>query len=442
MANVSGATALQARTGASIAAVCGQFISANAANPSAVVGRDNGTAQGDLFGRCGDMVHNANALLGNGPTAFSLGLTAAGLNRVLSNISHDETAAQGANTTQDTEVQVNNVTGRLSALRGGAKSISTAGLNLRGSSGQLLAANADWLGSALAAGEDDEGGNGKFGVFATGDYSFGEDDGSNEEAGYDLDGYGITAGADYKLSENLIAGAALGYTRTKNDFDQNGGELDQDTYSLSLYASVYSGPAYLDGVVSYALSDTDIDRRLSYGGLTRPVNRVASGNTESDEWSISLGAGYEFSGGGWSLSPMGRATYSDADIDGYSETGAQGLNLAIARQNVKSFETALGADLSYAHSTNFGVVIPQLRLEWAHEFDNDSRQITARYVNDPRNNRFFVRTDAPDRNYFNLGGGLSALIAGGKTVFAEVETILGREDFKKHTLRIGARVEL
>lgn len=441
LANVPGTTPLQSRTGAAIAAVCGQFITANAANPAAAVGRDNGTAQGDLFGRCGDMVHNANALLGNGPTAFSLGLTAPDLNRALDKIAHDEAAAQGANSTQDTEVQIDNLTGRLSALRGGAKSISTAGLAVRDSSGQLLAANSDWLGSALAAGEEDAG-NSKFGLFVTGDYSFGEDDGSNEEAGYDLDGYGITAGADYKLSENMIAGAAFGYTNTNNDFDQNGGELDQDTYSFSLYASVYSGPAYLDGVVSYAISDTNIDRTLSYGGLVRPVNRVANGDTEGDEWSFSIGTGYEFSRGGWSLTPMARATYSDADIDAYSETGALGLNLAVADQTVKSFETALGADVSYAHSTNFGVVIPQLRLEWAHEFDNDSRQITAQYVNDPRNNRFFVRTDAPDRNYFVLGGGLSALMVGGMTTFAEVETVLGKEDYNKYTLRIGGRLEL
>ncbi len=441
LANVPGTTPLQSRTGASVAAVCGQFIAANAANPAATVGRDDGTAQGDLFGRCGDMVHNANALLGAGPTAFSLGLTAADLNGALSDIAHDEVAAQGANTTQDTEIQIDNLTGRLSALRSGAKSISSAGLNLRDSSGHLLAANTDWLGSALAAGEGD-GGDSRLGVFVTGDYSFGDDDGSNEEAGYDLDGYGITAGADYKLSDNMIAGAAFGYTRTENDFDQNGGKLDQDTYSFSLYASVYSGPMYLDGVISYAFSDMDVDRRLSYGGLVRPVNRVANGDTEGDEWSFSVGAGYEFSSGGWSLTPMARATYSDADIDGYSETGALGLNLAVADQSVKSFETALGADVSYAHSTNFGVVIPQLRLEWAHEFDNDSRQITAQYVNDPRNNRFFVRTDSPDRNYYVLGGGLSALMVGGLTTFAEVETILGKEDYNKYTFRVGGRLEL
>lgn len=443
LANLPDATPLQQRVGAAVAAVCGQFIAANAASPASAVGRDDGSAQGDLFGRCGDMVHNANALLGSGPTTFSLGLTADRLKGALNEIAHDETAAQGTNSTQNTEIQSENLTGRLASLRGGAKGISIAALRLRDSSGQLLAADENWLNSRLAAGEG--GGDeplSRLGLFVTGDYSFGGDDGSREEAGYDFNGYGITAGADYKLSENLIAGAAFGYTNTNNDYDNNGGELNQDSYSLSLYASVYSGPLYFDGVVSYAFSNIDTDRVIAYGGAVRPVNRIARSGTDGDEFSISGGMGYEFSKGAWSFSPFARAAYSDTDIDSYKETGALGLNLAVGDQNIKSFETTLGGDVSYSHSTNFGVVIPTLRLEWAHEFDNDSRRIGAQYVNDPRNNRFFVRTDSPDRNFYILGGGLSAILAGGKTVFAEAESVIGKKDYERYVFRIGGRLEL
>ena len=443
LANVPASSPLQKRVGAAVAAVCGQFIAANAASPATAVGRDDGTAQGDLFGRCGDMVHNANALLGSGPTAFSLGLAANSLNDALSEIAHDEAAAQGANSTQNTDIQVDNLTGRLAALRGGAKGVSLAALRLRDSSGQLLAADENWLDSRLAAGEDGgEAPLSRLGLFVTGEYSFGEDDGSREEAGYDFDGYGVTAGADYKLSENLIAGAAFGYTRINNDYDNNGGKLDQDTYSLSLYASIYSGPLYFDGIVSYALSKNDTDRVIGYGGAVRPVNRIARSDTDGEEFSISAGMGYEFSRGAWSFGPFARASYSDTDLDSYSETGGFGLNLAVDDQNVTSFETSLGGDVSYSHSTNFGVVIPNLRLEWVHEFDNDSRQIGAQYVNDPRNNRFFVRTDSPDRNSYILGGGLSAILAGGKTLFAEVESAVGKEDYERYVFRIGGRLEL
>ncbi len=283
------------------------------------------------------------------------------------------------------------------------------------------------------------------GVFVTGDYSFGEDDGSSEEAGYDFDGYGITAGADYRVSENFIAGAAFGYTAADNDFDGNNGDLQQDTYSFSVYGSVFSGAFYVDGVIGYAFSDSDLDRRVAFRdvatGGARTINRIASSSTDGEELTLGVGAGYEFSQGGFSLSPYLRADYADTNLDGYRERGARGLDLAVGDQDFQSFETTLGADVSYAHSTGFGILLPSARLEWAHEYDNDSRRIGAQYVNDPNANRFFVRTDSPDRNYYTLSGGLSALMAGGMTAFAELETVLGREDYERHTIRVGGRLE-
>lgn len=429
LANIPGQTDLQERVGASVAGTCANL----AANPGL---RPVGTAAEDLFFRCREMVQNANAILGSGPTAFSLGMGSATLNGALSDIAHDEAAAQGANSTQNSELQVENLSGRLSALRGGAGGISTAGLSLRDSSGQLATADANRLGSGVAAGDDDA--VSKLGVFITGDYSFGDDDGSSEESGYDFDGFGLTAGADYRVSDNFIAGAAFGFSQTNNDFDNDNGELDQDTYSLSAYGSVYSGSWYVDGIIGYAFSDLDIDRKIVYP----TVVRTAAGETDGEEFSASGSVGYDISKGAWSFGPFARASFVDTDLDAYAETGAAGLNLSVADQNIQSFETALGSDVSYTHSTNFGVVIPQLRLEWAHEFDNDNRQISARYTNDPAAVPIFIRTDPPDRNYFNLGGGLSAVMAGGKTAFAEVETVLGREDYQKYTIRIGARFEL
>lgn len=430
LANLPGRTDLQSRVGASVAATCAGLAGAPLLRPA-------GSLAEDLFFRCREMVQNANAILGAGPTAFSLGMNADTLRGALNDIAHDEAAAQGTNSTQSSELQVENLSGRLSALRGGAPRVSTAGLSIRDSSGQqLAAADKNWLTSTLAAGEEGE--ISKIGVFATGEYGFGDDDGSSEEAAYDFDGYGLTAGADYRVSDNFIAGAALGYSRTDNDFDQDNGEMNQDTYSLSVYGSIFSGSLYVDGVLGYAFSNLDIDRKITYPTIVR----TAAGETDGDDFSASASVGYDISRGAWSFNPVARVSFVDTNLDAYTETGALGLNLAVGDQNIQSLETTIGGDVSFTHSTNFGVVIPQLRLDWAHEFDNESRRIGARYINDPAAVPFFIRTDSPDRNYFNLGGGISALIAGGKTAFAEVESVLGREDYQKYTFRIGARFEL
>ena len=430
LANIPGQTALQERVGAGIAATCANL----AANPGL---RPAASVAEDLFFRCREMVQNANGLataLGFGtpalPSGFSLGMTSAQLNGVLNDIAHDEAAAQGANSTQNSDIQVENLSGRLSALRGGAGGISTAGLSIRDSSGQIVS-------TGVAAGDEDDTVS-KLGLFITGDYSFGEDDGSAEESGYEFDGFGLTGGLDYQVNDNFIAGVAVGYSQTDNDFDQDNGELNQDTYSLSAYGSVYSGSLYFDGVIGYAFSDLDIDRNIVYPTIVRN----AAGETDGEEFSASGAVGYDISKGAWSFGPFARLSFVDTDLDAYSETGAAGLNLSVADQNIQSLESTIGSDVSYSHSTSFGVVIPQIRLEWAHEFDDDSRQISARYTNDPAAIPIFIRTDSPDRTYFNLGGGLSALFASGKTAFAEVETVLGREDYEKYTFKIGARFEL
>ena len=70
--------------------------------------------------------------------------------------------------------------------------------------------------------------------------------------------------------------------------------------------------------------------------------------------------------------------------------------------------TVLGGRASYAISTGLGVLLPQVRIEWEHEFKNDSRLLTARFVNDPLLQPIPFTTDNPDRNYANLGVSLSA----------------------------------
>jgi hypothetical protein len=48
------------------------------------------------------------------------------------------------------------------------------------------------------------------------------------------------------------------------------------------------------------------------------------------------------------------------------------------------------------------VLSPNLKLEWEHQFKDNSRQLTGSLVVDPQQQTFAVATDDPDRNYFNL----------------------------------------
>jgi Autotransporter beta-domain len=88
------------------------------------------------------------------------------------------------------------------------------------------------------------------------------------------------------------------------------------------------------------------------------------------------------------------------------------------------------------------VLLPQVRIEWEHEFKNNSRLLAARFINDPGNQPILFATDGPDRNYANIGVALSATFRGGISAFIDYETVLGLANVSWHGITLGIRGEL
>ena len=435
LSNLDGQTGLQARTGASVQSTCGQLAAAG-------TNRNGASATEDLFARCQDMVHTANAINGSGATTFSLGLDAAGANAALQQIAPEEAASQGTYSTEFRNAQGQAIGGRLAALRGGARGFSVSGLNIQGDDGRMLSLN-ELLRpagqSGMAAG--DEGADwlsGRLGAFVSGSIGTGSSDASSEEAGYDVDFYSLTVGADYRITDSASAGLALGYAGAKSDFDNNGGDMKSTAYNIIGYGTVsLTDRIFVDGSLGYARNDFDISRRIVYAN----VNRTANGDTDGDEFSASLGGGMDFFAGGVTITPTLRADYLGSKIDGFTENGAQGLNLQFGDQSLRSITGSAGVEASYAISTNWGVVVPQARLAWVHEFDDDSRAITVQYAADPNGNQFSVITDKPDRDYVDLGLSVSTVLPGGNNAFVDYSTVLGHSSITSHMLTLGLRIE-
>jgi len=149
---------------------------------------------------------------------------------------------------------------------------------------------------------------------------------------------------------------------------------------------------------------------------------------------------------GFTVTPFARLEYVRLNIDGYQEAinnTANGFGLALdfESQHVNSLISVLGGQASYAMSTGIGVLLPQVRVEWRHEFKNDARTITSRFVNDPANTPLALATDGPDRNFFNLGTSLSATFRGGVAAFVSYETVVGLAQVTSHSVVGGIRLE-
>ncbi len=405
--------------------------------------------QQDLLFACGSLVHTSNEQQDTVPTGLSFGYDEAELRDALLEVAHEEVAGQGTQATKTIDRQFTNIAARSQTLRLGTGSNLTSSLMLdfEGAAIPGLALLEALTATPTGGAAGDDVSNGKWGYFINGRISFGEKDPTDREAGFDYDTSGITAGADYRFADTTFVGGALGYISSEADIDNNGGATDTEGFSFSIYGTHFRrNDFYVDGLISAGANDYDTKRNILFPNNT--ISDTFKGETDGSHYAVNLGIGRDFasSATGWNMGLFSRISYFEAEIDGYSESGGDSaLELEIKEQDVESLLLSLGGQVSKAFSKDFGIIVPQLRVEYLHEFLDDSRSITARYVHDPFNDGttlFSVPTDDPDRNYFSVAAGLSTVFSGGKQAFINYETTVALDDITNHSIIVGFRGEL
>ncbi len=384
-----------------------------------------------------------------------------------SNLNEEASMALGQVTTDQAATPVNasqtsvaaqnrNVASRISALQQGVRmGLSAGGLSFH-LDGETLPAGQlaeDWMRQLAnsgggAAGSDSIFTSGRLGVFINGNVSLGDRDRTSNQEGFDFQTNGITLGADYRFTDQLALGAAIGYMNNNTDLDASGGGLDADGYNLSLYGTFFQNSGlYLDGVASFGRNNYDQRRNIRYNIDSVSVDQTASSDFDGDQWSASFGGGYSFSRGALAFGPTAQIEYVNSDVDGYEETMSNpnadggGWATAIEDQEVDSFTLQLGGDLSYAISQSWGVLLPQVHAEWVHEFEDDAQNVVGHYILDPSNTAFSLNTDSPDSDYFNVRLGVSAQFAQGRSAYLYYRKLLGYRDLDVDSFSAGVRLE-
>ncbi len=286
------------------------------------------------------------------------------------------------------------------------------------------------------AAASDAGIGSRWSAFATGRiFNSGKKEASAFGSGYDFDTYGLTLGADYQLSDQLFLGGAVGYSQMKSSFGNDGGDMDVNANTFIVYGGYFTANnLYIDGSAFYTLSDYDFTRKIN--SFATQVNGDAGG----DQYAISLSMGMDFNANKLLMAPYGRLEYIRNGIDAYTESGGGGLALDVESQDVISRTSTLGGRFSYAASMRWGVLVPTAHAEWVHEYSNSSRDIVARFAQDPNGLTFATPVGAPDSNYFNWGLGLSATLPAGRSLFISYERVTAK-DLMQYTIYVGGRME-
>ncbi len=274
------------------------------------------------------------------------------------------------------------------------------------------------------------------------DSDFGSVDTTFTQAGFDFDNHNFVFGADYRLTDAWVAGGSFSYRNSNASFDANRGETKNDSYNGTLYTSYnITDAAYINATASYAGFSYDTHRNIVAPDASGTLQTsTANASPDGGQYSFSWGGGYDFHHHALTVSPYARGEYINLDIDAYSESGSA-FAARFGKQTVESLTSTLGIQSAYAFSFPWGVLIPQLRGEWHHQFMDGQRQVKAGFVNDTSNQSFILTSDGPTRDYYTFGAEVSSVLPGGVSAFLAYESLLSYSSINSNKLMLGARLE-
>jgi uncharacterized protein YhjY with autotransporter beta-barrel domain len=407
-----------------------------------------------LFNRLRELEDTANGLLGRGEQTYSLRLNFQNLGFALRWTAPEEYAAQGSMTTKFANSQLTTLSGRFSTLR-----FITQIARLEGgsdydpdadsgeprlssySSGMPLGGSAGADGTSIAP---------NWGGFTNGSYSAGRKDPTTFEDAFNFNDTEYSAGSDLRLNNHIVVGVLAGYTIKHINFNSSesivDGGMTGEGASALLYAQWEGESAFVNAAMGLQHLSLETRRSITYPSLNPlvpSVNETSTSSTGANSWIVQLGTGYSFHWRGFSLEPYLNGQYVNTRIDNFTEHDGNGFDIAVGQQTIPSFITAAGLKFQNAFLPKFGVILPYIYGEYRHEFLENSRNINSNYADSDVTStaNFDLPTDAPTRNYYVVGAGLTMVFKHGVSAFVQYVRVLQMTNYVDYVASGGIRFE-
>ena len=249
---------------------------------------------------------------------------------------------------------------------------------------------------------------------------------------------GAAAGLDYRIDPRFLVGIGVGYTHGWEWVNSFPGQGYTDSVSVAVYGSYTQSGFYVDALAGYAYYSNQVNRQIMIPGLDP---RTASGSTGANQFLGQIEGGYKFdvyAPAAATITPFGRFQITSVTQNGFTESGAQSIDLNVFQQTTNSQRTTIGADLAGAIGIGGDRKLNlDFRLGWMHEFADTSRPITAAFAGGP-GNAFTVFAAPPGRNSAVLGLSAMANIAAATQLYLRYdgEIATGTDN---HAINLGVR---
>lgn len=256
--------------------------------------------------------------------------------------------------------------------------------------------------------------------------------------GYTAGTWGLAAGADAAVRDNLRVGLSFAYARTDvNDSgSRNGSGETVNSYIATLYGSYVAPKWYVDGSLTYGWHDFDGTRLVDFSGAP---SSVAKGSFSGQQYGAKAEFGYPLQISAVTATPLASLQYSHFHQGGYTETGAGDADLAVGSFDTHSLRSGLGGRVAAKVGEYEGWEFrPNARLVWRHEFGANAPQQTSSFTGG--GTPFVVPGLKVDREHFGLGTGLDVASARGVILSLKYDADLAVH-YVDHSGQLQARVD-
>ncbi len=245
------------------------------------------------------------------------------------------------------------------------------------------------------------------GIWAKGIGNSTEQDNHKGVNGYDATMWGVIGGMDGVVAQDTVLGFAGGYAGTNVDNNSEAGGTDISSYIGSLYLG-YDDPSPWYGNFGFTFTWNNYEgtRPISFGS----INRTAKSDYDGQVYTGFADLGYVITDPNWNMgdlevTPLAGFTYSHLELDGYTETEAQDLNLIVASQSYDKAQSALGVKLAYPTVQECGKWVPEAHFRWLYDFVGDKAATTSTFSGG--GSSFNTNGLDPEQSTYNFGAGVT-----------------------------------
>jgi outer membrane autotransporter protein len=263
---------------------------------------------------------------------------------------------------------------------------------------------------------------------------WGNRDSECDIAGYGYSVYGVVAGMDKLFSDKMLFGFGIGGSTANVDYSFSNTDADIDSLLLSLYGSYFKNDWHIDWTAGYSHNWYDSKRGIHFGAIDRQAESDHQGNA----YSAAIEFGKNLAAPSATIfEPVAGFGYTLVQEDGYTEKGADALNLKVDSDTTDGFYSKLGIRMAKEFRTEKlpdVVIVPKVNMFWIHDFA-ERVEVSSSFVG---GGSFATKGHDPERDLFNAGAALNIYLNKNKRFFVDY-VWQASSDFSSSMLQAGVQ---